>query len=164
MLWKGRHLIGLPVRTQASQTEIGEIKGYLYGIEEGKVDWLLLEEGGRFWGNKLFPWEAICSLTDQGAIVESEDAIVNTKDDGQLRDYCSEKASYMGLEVYDDEGVLIGKVQDICLDPVSGKIMAIEISQGAIEDLLCGRKLINFSPTEELVRQEGGYIIKKALQ
>ena len=54
----------------------------------------------------------------------------------------------LGKRVVREDGVDLGVISDIILDPLTGRIEGLELSESVVGDLISGRKMLPYTPQE----------------
>lgn len=156
---KGRELIGLPVIDWKTGKETGSVEDLIVDLSQDKVTALSVRSDGWLTNRRLIPLKQIQQINKQAVIVNEE----NT--DAQLAvDPGSELGvkSLKGISVFGCEGRDLGTVEDLVLSLPDGRITGWEISDGLVQDLVDGRRVLPVEAvvarsTERFVAQEGGW-------
>ena len=149
MLNRYSEVLNLPVICADSGKKAGTVKDILFDLESREVKALLLEHTGLAPGKRVIFLNELLSLGSDAAIVDSACFVSNMNrkaftaafgDRGTL--FGGDKGSLLGHRVYSKAGVELGIVKDVIFDFQSGKIEAFEISDGVLQDIIQGRKLL----------------------
>ncbi|HEX3032198.1 MAG TPA: PRC-barrel domain-containing protein [Bacillota bacterium] len=151
-LIKGRKITGLPVIASDNGELLGYVRELLYAESGREVRGILLEEGTWLKGARLILWENLVSLNSQGILVPGRTAVLYSSDQDHLNALCNNRTGLCGTWLTSSAGEELGTVEDIVLEPLTGKVTGYELSQGITEDLLEGRKEIvlpeNLTPVD----------------
>ncbi|KAA9007702.1 photosystem reaction center subunit H [Paenibacillus spiritus] len=129
----------------------------VFGVEEGKVigkivdcildsNWTIagieLESKSFFGGHvKVVAWKDIVAYGEDAVMITSEEAIQKTDSDRIPYTFLEGKNKLKDLQVVTATGTILGKVSDVYFDQKMGNtIVALEISDGLVTDLMEGRK------------------------
>ncbi len=149
MLHRYSEVLNLPVICADSGKKAGVVKDILFDLENREVKALLLENAGLMPGKRLVLVKELLSLGDDAAIISDAGRVANMSrkgfkaafgDRGDL--FGGEKGSLLGRRVYSKTGGELGIVRDVIFDILSGKIEAFEISDGILQDIIQGRRLL----------------------
>jgi uncharacterized protein YrrD len=140
---KRESIIGLPVIDGTTGKQIGVIKD-LYANEEST-----LLQGfyvtNKTWGNKTMglPFHNATigydAVIAEGGLADSH--TLKNEEGGQLENLLNKK-------VIREDGVEQGIVSDIILDPLTGRIEGLELSESVFGDLMAGRRILPYEPHE----------------
>lgn len=149
MLYRYSEVLNLPAICADSGKKAGSIKDILFDLGNREVKALLLEHTGLAPGKRVIFLKELLSLGGDAAIIDSASHVSNMNrkafksafgDRGNL--FGGDKDSLLGHRVYSKAGVELGIVKDVIFDVQSGKIEAFEISDGVLQDIIQGRKLL----------------------
>lgn len=149
MLHRYSEVLNLPVICADSGKKAGVVKDILFDLENREVKAFLLEHTGLVPGKRLVLLKELLSLGSGAAIISDAGYVANMNrkafksafgDSGEL--FGGDKGSLLGRRVYSKAGGELGIVKDVIFDIQSGKIEAFEISDGILQDIIQGRKLL----------------------
>ena len=126
-------LLGLPVFDQASGRQLGTVTDVAIGGSPPRMQTLLV-------GGRLLPYDRIQSISSNGIAIASDALLPGRK----LADSGPE---WMGKEVMKRNGESLGTISDVIIDPPSGRIAGLELSQSFVDDLMDGRRYLPLLPT-----------------
>jgi len=140
-MFKGREIIGLSVIDYTTGKESGAIDDLILDLEQGKVTALLIKSVGWLTTSRLVPLAIVQQVGSDAVLIDDEtkEAI---EDDG-----CRIK-SLKGCSVISCEGKDLGTVEDLILDIPEGRVVGWEISDGLVQDLVEGRRVL---PVESVI-------------
>ncbi|MDA8236183.1 MAG: PRC-barrel domain-containing protein [Clostridia bacterium] len=136
---KGRQVLSLPILTLDKGIQLGEVKDLIYDPETGYFQGVTMEDGGWLWGAKIIRFEEFNSIGQDALTIAGEEAVCYTAKDGDAKHLYKNRKDITGYKVMTTGGKDLGTVEDILLQPETGKITGFEISDGVINDLLAGR-------------------------
>lgn len=126
-------LLGLPVLDQTSGRSLGAVTEVHIGGTPPRLQALRV-------GSRVLPFEGIASIR-RDAIIAASDALQPKK---PLPESVPE---WRGKQVMKWNGQSLGTVSDVMIDPPSGQITGLELSQSFVDDLVAGRRYLPLLPT-----------------
>lgn len=134
---RGRDLIGLPVLAGPQKERIGRVQEVLVSREGDRICGLVLAEGGLLRQRRVLDFGAIRAFGLGHLWVEERylDDESETRCGGALH----------GLPVLNGSGEELGTMDDLHYDPATGRIVALQLSRGLVDDLLGGKGLVALS-------------------
>lgn len=148
-------LIDLPIKTlNQDKTFKFSVKSVLLNGMENRVAAFICKEGTLKKMFHIIDYNKIISIDTNGVIIADLQCIQKI--------HAKELNNYMQMEqvikklVKNRTGELYGIVTDIYINLLNGKIVAYEMSEGYIDDLITGRKVVdaNQIPDNLLVNKE----------
>lgn len=130
-------LIGLPVLIGPYMKRIGRVQEVLVHRDGTHLCGLVLDNGGLFSPRRVLDFKAIKAvgathlLADEAYLGDESDTC------------CGERLH--GLPVLDGGGEELGTMDDIHFDPRDGRIVALQLSRGFVDDLLGGKSIVALS-------------------
>jgi len=185
MLHRYSEVLNLPVICADSGKKAGVVKDILFDLENREVKALLLEHTGLMPGKRLVLVKDLLSLGNDAAIISDAGYVANLSRKGFKAAFGGrgdlfggEKGSLLDRRVYSKAGEELGIVKDVIFDIRSGKIEAFEISDGVLQDIIRGRRVLPLFGRVELgeevavvekeavdeMKESGGGIKNKLLQ
>ncbi|WP_258359933.1 PRC-barrel domain-containing protein [Moorella sulfitireducens] len=146
---KGRELVGLPVISQDRGEELGRVQDLLYDEKTGLLKALVLADGTWLQQPRVISFEELQGRGPKIFTVTGAGAIGNELPEGFRR-----WQEIKGLRLLNREGLELGLVEDLVVDLPSGRVRALEISTGLVNDLLEGRREIPLTGEVEWGAQE----------
>lgn len=134
-------LIGLPVICADSGKKAGSVKDVIFCPKQREVRAFLMESKG--WsGKKRLVWlQDILSL-GRDAVVVSNMGNVTGLSKVEYGNALKDEGALLGLRIYSKTGEDLGVVRDVVFDPGTGRIEGVEVSDGLLQDLLQGRRMM----------------------
>lgn len=141
---RGQELIGLPI----VELEEGELVGKLVDINfspEQKQLVGVIVENKRIWKQaRLIPQEKLHILGKDIIIIENKRDLTQAE---KSLESLNSGAKVMGKEVITEQGEVLGLVEDVLVDQ-GQNLVGYELTDGLIQDILAGRKIILFDEIE----------------
>jgi len=145
MMERQNKIVGLPVICKDNGKSLGIVKNIVYNIEEKRVKAIVVKKEGIKPAEKFLKLEAIEEFGEDAIIVKQEaEACEKVSDinDIEIDGITGQKMKEM--KVYSRSGIELGVIKDVLFDCSTGAIEGVEVSDGLVEDLVKGRKLIPF--------------------
>lgn len=138
---KLQEMIGLAVYEVEEATEIGKIVDILLD-SNWKITGIELESKSFFSSYvKVVAWEDIVAYGEDAVMIRSKESIVKAENDNIPYTYLLGKKKLKDLQVLTASGTILGRISDVYFDQKLGNtIVALEISDGLVTDLIEGRK------------------------
>lgn len=127
-------LIGLPVLVMPRMQRIGRVQEVLVSRDGARLCGLVLETGGFLHPRRVLDFKAIKTVGSTHLLAEE----IYLDDESQV---CSGEALH-GKPVLDKAGEELGAMDDIHFDPSTGRIVALQLSRGFVDDLLGGKGIV----------------------
>lgn len=138
---KSSQIIGLPVLCGDSGKKLGIVKDIVYCPSSKEVKGIILENTGWRMGKRLIFFDSIKSFGNSAVIVSGPACAMplrKARGDGRLKN----KGEILGLRVYSKKGEDMGVVKDVLFDPKTGIVEGVEVSDGYIQDIVQGRRIM----------------------
>lgn len=158
-LEKYSEVVGLPVICADSGKKIGNIKDVIFCLGRKEVIGYLLENKGMKINDKMILSEDILHMGSDVAVINDHTSVASVKKleaEGRLKG----RGSIKGLNIYSKTGEMLGIAEDILFDWRTAHIEGFEVSDGLIQDIMQGRKIlpllgkVEFSEESILVDRE----------
>jgi uncharacterized protein YrrD len=143
MLKKYSDVLGLPVISAKDGMRIGVLKDIIFCKDNKGIQGFILEKDNLGFKGNVVLLRNVLSLGNDALIIESPDCLVEYR---KFRKACDiqEDVRLRGLKIYTQSGEHIGIVQDVLFDYKTGKVEGVQVSDGLVQDLLMGRKILPF--------------------
>jgi uncharacterized protein YrrD len=152
MLRRYSEVLNLPVICADSGKKAGVVKDLLFSTEDRQVKALLLEREGFSVKKRVVFLSELISLGSDAAIIESAGCVSDMKM-ASFRSSFKDEGSLIGLKVFSKAGGEVGVVRDVIFDCQTGRIEGFEISDGLLQDVVHGRKLLPLFGKVELGKE-----------
>jgi uncharacterized protein YrrD len=138
---KLQDMIGLAVYEVEEGQEVGKIVDILLD-SNWKITGIELESKTFFTNHvKVVAWEEIIAYGEDAVMIRSKESIVKTEADHIPSTFLLGKHKLKDLQVITAAGTILGRISDVYFDQKMGNtIVALEISDGLVTDLIEGRK------------------------
>ncbi|HHY82281.1 MAG TPA: hypothetical protein GX505_06335 [Clostridiales bacterium] len=140
---KRQSILGLPVIDGSTGKRLGVVKDLYVNGQSAKLDGFYVTDKG--WGNKTIgiPFDDV-TIGNDAIIAEGNLSAVSRHSElnrGELE-------KLLGKKVVREDGLELGYISDIILDPLTGRIDGLELSESVIGDLMSGRRILPYEPHE----------------
>ncbi len=147
-------LIGSPVISRTSGKQIATILDVQLSQDNQYVEAFRVASSGVMKKNGLLPFHQVISISNQGVVVQEENLMHVPQIHGGLHEPTEE--ALLGHKVVLEDGQSLGTISDILINPESGKISGMELSDGFVDDLVVGRRYMHVPPE---YRQDGDMLV-----
>lgn len=132
---RGSDLVGLSVLAGPKLKRIGRVQEVLLNVEGTHICGLVLDGGGWLSPRRVLDYQAVTAVGDGHVLAAEEQYLVN---DGKA--HCCQ--DLQGLPVLRRTGEEMGTLDDFQFDPTNGRVTALQLSRGFVDDLLRGKESI----------------------
>jgi uncharacterized protein YrrD len=161
-LEKYSEVIGLPVICVENGKKIGIIKDIVFCTKYREVKAFQLEKKGYEIRKKVILLKDVLSLGKDALIVNDCNCISVQNKVEKTEDF-KDSGRRKGLKVFSKSGDDLGIVNDVMFDYKNGSIEGVEVSDGFLQDIFLGRKVVPLFGKIE-VGSENILIDKEALE
>lgn len=131
---RGSDLVGLPVLAGPKLTRIGRVQEVLLSADGTAVCGLLLDEGGWLSPRRVLDYRAVTAVGSTHVLADE----VYLAQETETR--CCQDLH--GLPVLGAGGDEVGLMDDLHFDSATGKVTALQLSHGFVDDLLSGKEIV----------------------
>lgn len=134
-------VVGLPVVCADSGKNAGYVKDIVSNPGQREVMAFLLEHKGMYLKKKVVPLKNVLNLGRDAVIVDNATCVACMGRSEYLEMFANE-GGIMGLHIFSRAGDELGVIKDAIFDWKTGRIECVEISDGILQDIVQGRKLL----------------------
>ncbi|NMA34759.1 MAG: photosystem reaction center subunit H [Clostridiaceae bacterium] len=145
-------VLNLPVICAGDGSKAGVVKDILFSIRDRKAKALLLEQKGLSARKRVVLLSKLLNLGGGAVIIDNRDCI-EEMDSTAFKNAFGDDGSLIGTKVYSKAGDEVGVARDVIFDLHTGRIEGFEISDGLLQDVMKGRKLLPLLGKVELGRE-----------
>lgn len=127
-------LVGLPVLAGPQFRRIGRVQGILLASDGSRVCGLTLDGGGWLQPRRVLDYLAVKAVGSTHLIADE----TYLTDD--VKTHCCD--DLYGLPVLEADGAEIGLADDFVFDAATGRLTALQLSHGFVDDLLSGKEIL----------------------
>lgn len=143
---KATQVIGLPIYTVHSGSDIGAVKDVVYDPQTNRVEAFVLEEGGWFSDTKVILMNDVHSIGEDAVLVQREELIKQANEIKQKVANIAKGDNYLTAnKILTESGNDLGHVSDLIFDSTNGNVVEFEVSRGALQDVGTGKKSIHIN-------------------
>lgn len=136
---RGKEIIGLPIIDLATGERVAEVRDLICDHEEGRVTALLVEKGSLIRSTKVLAWENVYRIGTDAVTIQSADCIKAVRKTGPSPGGGNR---YLHKQVITTSGQYLGRVDDIAINSVNGRILGCVLTDGIVGDFISGRAII----------------------
>lgn len=131
---RGSDLVGLPVLAGPELRRIGRVQEVLLSSDGSRVVGLQLESGGWLKAPRVLDYAAVKMVGPTHLVAEE-----TYLPEGVATRCCD---TLHGLPVLGADGAEIGLADDVHFDEATGRLTALQLSHGFVDDLLSGKEIL----------------------
>ncbi|AFS78344.1 PRC-barrel domain-containing protein [Gottschalkia acidurici 9a] len=154
---KESEIVGTPIINKNGD-KVASIKEILYSKSRKKVNAFLISENGLFKRPQIVKFIDISELGKDAIFIENERTL--KRHHSKIEDHFNYKEA-IGKEVITDQGESLGFINDILIDKNEGAVVGFILTDGIIEDISTGRKVLPYD--KDIVFGEDTIIISTSL-
>ena len=141
MLHRYSEALNLPVVCANNGKKAGVIKDIIFCPENKEVRAFLLEHKGLEIRKKIVKLKSILSLGGDAVIIDSPDCVESLGKASYTAEF-KDEGSILGLRIFTRAGEELGIVKDVIFDWRTGRIEGFEVSDGLLQDIMQGRRIL----------------------
>lgn len=141
MLHKYSEVLNLPVICADDGMKAGVVKDILFSLQDKEVKGFLLAHNGLSTDKRVLLPDEVKSLGSDAAVISSPECIRKI-DRSAYSEAFPDEGRLIGIKVFSKDGEELGIVKDVIFDFRSKKVEGFIISDGLLQDILEGRKLL----------------------
>ncbi len=141
-LIKRQSIIGMPVIEGRTGKRLGMVRDVYTSGQNSRLEGFYVSNKG--WGKKFIGIPFMDATIGYDMILTEGELPENSRfpeDSGGLK-------NLLNKEVLREDGKQLGQISDILLDPLTGKVEALELSESIFGDLVSGRRILPWQPFE----------------
>lgn len=131
-------LVGLPVIALDTGNKIGRINKMIYSVQARKIEALVISKLKLMHNNLIIPYSEIVSIGSDSVTITSEHVLKRLADCPEIK-VLQDEVKFNQQRLINPTGDFLGIIKDVVFDTHSGALMALDISDGLINDFLSGR-------------------------
>lgn len=129
-------IFDLPLIAIGEGVECGKIKEFLVNPNNGKLEYLIIDDGQWYLGAKLLPFDKIIGI---GSDAVTTDTISNVKEIGEVKEaieLAKKNIKIIGAKCYTQKGKFIGTIKGYYINEKDGTITSCELeAEGTIKTM-----------------------------
>ena len=135
-------LIDLPVLDTQSGKQVCTIKTLVFEKNKDRLKYLVCKESLLKKYTKVIPFWSVQRISRNGLYISHKNAITELKNINKLKHSFVYYDSIMNTLIMNSDQEILGIITDIYISEQNGKITAYEVSDGYLDDILRGRKIL----------------------
>ncbi|WHH59679.1 PRC-barrel domain-containing protein [Petroclostridium sp. X23] len=151
-------MIGLPVISVQSGEKIAIVKDIIFDTQIKKILALAVHCKKVIFNHRIILMENIINIGTSAVLIKNSDGLISYDVLSQSRFKNAKKymEEFIGTPVYSNNGMNIGDIQDISFDWEIGSLEELQVSDGIVQDIIEGLKII---PVAESIQLEQGIVM-----
>lgn len=145
-MFRASDLIGLPLLVGPDLRRVGRVQDVLVTRNGRRICGVTINAGGWFRPDRIFDYQAIRAVGPTCLLADRETYL-----DAGGDHHCGKQL--LGKPILSSTGDEVGMMDDIHFHPSTGEVLALQISQGFVDDLLDGKQVLQ-QPGALLLGQE----------
>lgn len=138
---KYSEVVGIQVVNIIEGKIIGFVSDVIFIPEGREVKGFMVRQRGEGPGKRVLLLENVRKIGRNKILVEDSDVIKSIKDFEKYKKF-KEIGKLKGLKIMSKTGDSIGSVNDVFFDCMTGVVEAVEVSDGLVQDIFNGRKIM----------------------
>lgn len=131
-------IIGLPVIALNTGNRIGRVNEVIYSVSERKVEAFAISKLKLTQKNLIIPFNEIISIGLDSVTITSEHTLRKLSECTQIN-ILQDEIKFNQQRLINPTGEFLGIIKDVVFDEHSGALIALDISDGLINDFISGR-------------------------
>lgn len=122
-----QQILGLPVLSIKEGKQIGAVRSLVLNAQEGKIDFILVEDKTWYLGPKAMSFKAVQGIGEFALTVLSRSSLSAVAECAGLVDLLEDDLCLPGIKVLSNKGRLVGQVSEYFVDDNTGDIMGCQL-------------------------------------
>ncbi|MDP4550468.1 PRC-barrel domain-containing protein [Alkalihalobacillus macyae] len=133
---KSNQVVGLPIISIQSGTEIGHVKSLVINSADKSIDFLTVDHPDWDVSVKAVPFRKVIGVGEYAVMIEEEKGIFDLSEIPIANELVKKKISIIGTKIIDRGGQFHGEVNEFFLDDHTGRILGLQFKNGDAEHFL----------------------------
>ncbi|MBN8208478.1 PRC-barrel domain-containing protein [Bacillus sp. NTK071] len=133
---KSNQVVGLPIISIQSGTEIGHVKSLVINSADKSIDFLTVDHPDWDVSVKAVPFRKVIGVGEYAVMIEEEKAIFDLSEIPIANELVKKKISIIGTKIIDRGGQFHGEVNEFFLDDNTGRILGLQFKNADAEHFL----------------------------
>ena len=139
---KTSDIIGFPIVCTDQKKFIGEVKDVILNLKSCNVAGFIIDYGSIIHHTRIIPFNNIYEIARNRVIVKFRKNIQQMRNFNFNEKLIKKNEKILGVEVVEDEGKLLGFVQDVIFEEKSGNILGFILTNGVVDDIFNGVEIL----------------------
>jgi uncharacterized protein YrrD len=134
-------VLGLPVICADSGKKAGIVKDIVFSPAEREVKALLLERKGVDLKKKVVLLKEVLNIGGDAVILDNDGCVADMGRSEYAKAF-EDEGAILGRRIFSKTGEDMGVVKDVVFDWKTGRIEGLELSDGLLQDIMQGRRIM----------------------
>ncbi len=134
-------VVGLPVISAENGKKVGTVANLIFCPQRRRLEAVLLVPEGYLSGEMVILLKDVLNI-GRDAVITSSSSCISAMKAVQTEGELEETGKLEGLKIYSRAGEDLGVVKDVLFDQKTGLVEGVEVSDGIIQDIIQGRRVI----------------------
>ncbi|MDO6656030.1 PRC-barrel domain-containing protein [Anaerobacillus sp. 1_MG-2023] len=139
---KSNQVVGLPIISIQSGSEIGHVKSLVINAADKSIDFLTVDHPDWDVSVKAVPFRKVIGVGEYAVMIEEEKAIFDLSEIPIANELVKKKISIIGTKIIDRGGQFHGEVSEFFLDDHTGRILGLQFKNKDAEHFLSTEHII----------------------
>lgn len=135
-------IIGFSIVCTDQKKFMGEVKDVILDLNSQCLAGLIIDYGSIIHHTRVIPFNNIYQIARNRVIVKFRKNIQQMRNFNFDDKFIKKNEKILGVEVVEDEGRLLGFVQDIVFEGKSGNILGFILTNGVVDDIFNGVEIL----------------------
>lgn len=135
-------IIGFSIVCTDQKKFMGEVKDVILDLNSQCLAGLIIDYGSIIHHTRVIPFNSIYQIARNRVIVKFRKNIQQMRNFNFDDKFIKKNEKILGVEVVEDEGRLLGFVQDIVFEEKSGNILGFILTNGVVDDIFNGVEIL----------------------
>ncbi len=131
--------------------EYGKVRELIIDPEDGKVVYLIIDDGEWYLGAKLLTFEDILGIGRDAVTTQTADNIKGIREDDEVLELVKKGIRIIGSKVYTQSGEYVGLIDEYYIDEDDGTIIKCQLEGG---DVISSSSVITYGKTVLVVEDD----------
>ncbi|WP_073146430.1 PRC-barrel domain-containing protein [Paramaledivibacter caminithermalis] len=135
-------IVGYPIVCNDQKKFRGEVKDAVLDLKNCTLTGLIIDYGSLIHHTRVIPFNSIYKINRNNIMVRFKKNILEIKNMDLNKYFIKKNEKILGCEVIEDNGKLLGFIQDIIFEEKSGNILGLVLTNGMIDDIFNGIQIL----------------------
>ena len=138
-----KKFLSLPIISLKEGQQIGYVRNLVINPKTKSIAALMVDPKGFFKEQRIIPFNRVVSLGENAITISTGNQVEKAANLPDILELIKDKAAVLGVKVITEGGKTLGVTDEFYIDPETGHIAALDISEGKIEGLFNGKARLN---------------------
>lgn len=159
IMLKVSDIIGFSIVCSDQKKYHGEVKDVILDLKSCCVTGLVIDHGSLIHQTRVIPFNSVYEISRNKVIVKFKKNIQQMKSFNFHKDYIKKNEMILGFDVVEEDGNLLGFIQDVIFEAKSGNILGFVLTNGIVDDIFSGIEILPLN--QSIIFQKDKVIILK---